>query len=608
MKLDRRKKTFDADLVVAWLLDVEAGYRETAKPSWQFVELEELPGAARHGVAHLSEMFEERTSMPDVRILVSSGDRVAVNCDQLLTVQRLGETSPQHIPDGSEVAHGSVVRSGALLFAVLDKVLYESVSEGRLELPVIGEVRPVPDGNRLSLPSNLRSRWRSLWMLVVAAFVLLLVIAGVLHWTRRIDEQQTDARLVRLRFTGVPEESARKLLQPVTRRACHGAFDKRTCLDTAIVEPEGVPLSKRQGQDLSQSNHLLDVHIEVLGEQSVPVTDHKLITVRGRVQVFELGRTWPVLAHELEVARSGETREKALERASRAVLFPLRPMAYDDLLVGVAVDEHIERSSEYEPSHTIGILSDARVESRRRRTTARTFRKRHEQWEMVLEGAGGSGRLHCLIDEAASQLPLGITPDGKSVLLQVERRIPVSSRAAHTTTSAQLQDGVSCIDRVDLESGERTLVARVRAFAGLGDLSANGSEVTVLERYDDRHATVITIDLVTGRRREHGISMSFDGATLLRLSSDGGFLTLRATHEAHLVDLSSGERHDLGPYVLDVRWVELAIPEREGNGPWLAVVLGPETRLPPEQREFGTQRIDVLDPRTRELVARVVSP
>ncbi len=190
------KPRFDRETHIAWLLDVDRGYRDTAQPRWRFVRLADVPSQRlrwweRQSV-DLTTAIGHRTRAPAVQLEPRAGGTIRVKTKMRLVARRYGERLPQVIDSQVALPYGTVIRAGPLVFALLYREQVESISEGRVSLPFVGEALDlsVDEGlelKRFSGPIERRSRTLRLWkglfgasfLLTGACAVALVLLRGI---------------------------------------------------------------------------------------------------------------------------------------------------------------------------------------------------------------------------------------------------------------------------------------------------------------------------------------------------------------------------------------------------------------------------------------------
>lgn len=130
------RRRFEAGCQLAYLFDVEEGYRKPPPSQWSFVPID----SSHREPLTISEIIPKASDAPLVTIEPGrERGSVRVVSDVALVTLAFNETMPRVASSAADLESGSVVRIGPLLFAHLDSEQADSVVAGRLQLPIIGE-------------------------------------------------------------------------------------------------------------------------------------------------------------------------------------------------------------------------------------------------------------------------------------------------------------------------------------------------------------------------------------------------------------------------------------------------------------------------------------
>ena len=181
-----QKPRFDRKAVVAWMLDLDGGYRSSVERTWRFSKLSEAPHAKlnrwQDQVLELTTLLGAEANVPPVRLEPISEDRVRVSSPFRLVAQSYDEHLPRSVEGSVEVSYGSVVRAGPLLFSVLYTEQLDSMDRGRFALPFVGgslDSGATGDDAEGTRRLEERSKVLRLWKLVFGTAVILAGLSGV---------------------------------------------------------------------------------------------------------------------------------------------------------------------------------------------------------------------------------------------------------------------------------------------------------------------------------------------------------------------------------------------------------------------------------------------
>lgn len=142
--MGRTARLFEPESQIAYRIEHELGYRDSADTDWHFVSLEDICGRTsrfRPQIAHLDDLVPTGVTVPTLEISPGpEAGEVRLSSVVRIAVHLYGDTSSSVAGREVDVPYGSVARVGPLLVAPLYAEQVESIHDGLLTLPSIGPI------------------------------------------------------------------------------------------------------------------------------------------------------------------------------------------------------------------------------------------------------------------------------------------------------------------------------------------------------------------------------------------------------------------------------------------------------------------------------------
>lgn len=626
-------RRFEPGAQLAWMLDVDSGYRGSSQRAWQFVELQKLPGGrplmSRSRVV-VSDLADDRR-LPTVVIEPLGGERVLVRSEHALAVQAYGETVPQRPGSTTDVPYGSVVRSGSLLFAPLYQEQVESIQSGAMTLPFIGggADQPLSEAEAEAERELVRhgrgfGRRRTIVAVVMVALLLATAVAVFVASRPAIEQRRV---LLAPHLPG--DAAAREVFeQRLTDRLEEAGFE--------VVSPSEGEASRCTPEDLGGAEAWESCARSLYAGQIVTVGAEE-VSQRPGLSEGSLFRVFRVSAQALSLERPGVRTQSFTVTSERATGEPVfgRPhgerlaslfghvvlselvgdeVAYPEFFASVPHDEY-DRVVEGRRSAEGHAKARKGVVERHARTCARDDEALASA-EEPLEVARRS-------DVCGEEYPFAVAPDGSFVLVQVETVEPFVIFGRNPRLRGH--QSPERIDLVPLDGSPRRTLYEAQSLRDFASFAPDAGAIFVIESGRTAQG-VIEIDPSTGEPRTLELFPSSEGVsvTYVQPSADGEWLLLwlrsggERSSRPVLTSRRTWQLRSLDPEIRYARWVELQLSESQRPRPLIAAILPPvEPEISHEDEAEGNEPSDeaevdepvrqvvLIDPTTAEEVARL---
>ncbi len=407
---------------------------------------------------------------------------------------------------------------------------------------------------------------RPVWPYLAGFSVVLVgVAAAVLLWP-----ESPQPNRVLVVADGLGDEAARRLVSAVRGPLAVGGL---RVLEVDDGPPPTDPEGTRRVAFEAHAQHSVFLSVEVLDERERGAIEPAYVHVRGSAVVGDVAGGEPVAIAPVAIGAFGSTRAVALADAAERVGEALADAIHLAIAERPSVAAFVESTS----VPTDAIASQAAMRAARDRVA----RVREELgWmqescataEAALALDDGPREVRCLSGACAEEYAFDVTPDGAAALVHSETpsaRVPLVGEL----TVAERVESVERVEVVPLDGGPRRTIGTSNNYYTYPSMSADGRRVAVVEEWP-RGFGLVVLDVETGARTVlarverylQSPRMSPDGAQVL------ASLRVRRRAPAQLVamDVQVGATMRLLGESHLARWVRARAPDAEEPGLYVA--------------------------------------
>lgn len=424
-------------------------------------------------------------------------------------------------------------------------------------------------------------RGRPVWVYLVGFVVVLAAaVVGVAMWP---DAPQPYRVLVAV--DGLDEEASRRLLGNVRAPLGVGGF---RVLEVASGEPPADAESLRQLAPGALAEHSVFVVVETVDERARGTIEPAFVLLRAHAVVGHIDGEPNVDIPPVEIAAFGPTLEEAAIEAAERIGAALADGIHLVLVERDSVSAFVQSTS----IATDEISTQASI-----RAASERIERVHEElgWmtsscgeaELALNADEGPHPVRCVASACAEEYAFDVLPDGEAALVHTETpsvRLPLVGELV----AAERVESVESIELVPLDGGARRVLGTASNYYTYPSMSADGSKIALVEEWP-RGFGLVVIDVESGERTALA---RFEGYLQSpHLSPDGSLVlaSLRARRRApaQLVVMPTrvGAELRLVGEAHVARWVNAALPEHEGLTLVIAELVGPPEPGPDEPVE-----------------------
>ncbi len=633
MPEEQKARHFESGAFVAWMLDVDGGYRGGRLREWSFEPVAKIPGGKPSIVGRRSSidvhLLAENESLPQVTLEPMEDEKVLVRSSVALVVQGYGEPVAKPGERSVVVAYGSVLRAGPLLCAPLYAEQVESIHAGAMTLPFIGGGLEGDSGRESHHevdPSHQKIAQRMGRNRILLALLLFVVLSALSVGLWLQLRPTIDPRRVLLVFDGWAQATVGPMHEQVERSLRDAGFD--------VVAQQG----RQCSTDVSRVEELTEcarsllagrialVRIEVIGERPGLTEETPYLEVRATSSVFAL-----LDEHSIQrqsVTFGGERpggREAALADFGRDMVGVLSHGLRADLVTDTSAG--LEFFTNVPPEQRRRVVQRRRSAERHfglREAARRMYERSCERADEQVGSDRGPMKQVVVSGSCDEEYPIAVAPDGSWVLAQVETISPYFTFAE--SSSVRGGQAPERIDLIPADGGARRSLVSAQNFLGFGDVAAEVGKLYIVEKAQSRYG-LVEVDIESGERRVVLVVEAPERITSPRVSADGEWVILwyrprrGAEQVPRLLSTRDGRMRDLPAEVRGVEWVRLALPGRSGPETLLASIVGPLDVTSLEEDELAADpstpveelpplvrfnHVVIIDPATGEVVRRIV--
>lgn len=623
-----RVRRFEENAEIAWMLDLEGGYRGANLRQWKYDPVEKLWGGKpslfrRWASLDVGQLAPDK-QLPEILIEPAPDQTVRVTSSIGLAVQAYGDSVPRRAGRSVELPYGSVVRAGPILFSVVFEEQAVSLREGKMTLPFIGGGL---DGgaDRLSMPglepALQRSARRFARMRVPLAVVSLLLLVGLGVGLYVASLPETDPRKVLVIVDGVNEELADGLGDQLGGHLMTAGFEPEVLTASDVGSGGALLDGLDQAVEERLAGGVVVLTIDVVEERPGlrPEAPFLVVTAtaHSRLYVPATNTTDHTITMSGEV---GSGRDQLFADVGSSMIAVLSHAIVADLVRTTAGPEFF---TNVEMNLRDDVIEDRRRAEDNVKARELSMRRYEESCDQAMghldveQNQPSPLAVRPLSGPCEEEYPIGIAPDGSYAVVQVETLEPYFTLEGPFRVSGR--QAPERIELVPLDGGERQTLAKARSFNGLGALAAG--RVFVVETAG-LVCGLVEIDIATRARRvlhlvdaPHVIRSSIpspDGEWVFIWRQDYNTGPLRP----FLLNTDGGDPQELDSNIRSLRWVEIELPAQDGDGSERQLLIAAETRRelfdhwdidsphPPEHLGF-VDTLELIDPVSRRVAARL---